>query len=341
MMDSQSFLLDLRDAPFWKNLLMDSSILSDVQGVVAKNFLPNEMHLMKPSNRLKSRVQSAALGSTSISYMDYGTDVLIEPSATDNHYLIDLPLTGKTHVNTGCSDTEIEKGFIGISPVTRPVKYVQEADCSVFTLMVPRKTLEQYLIEQTGSPIHEPIEFQLKTGTDEGGGQSFLQVMMHLCTMLQSEKSSLSRSIVANAAERYALVTLLNTIPHNYSSWLTDTASIPDSAPYYVVQAENFILSHLDQSIELDDLLKVTNVSARSLFYGFKKYKGISPIAYARRERLRQAHQELLNNDPGSTTVTDVATKWRFFNLGSFSTLYAKKYGEKPSATLSHIRVQY
>jgi len=301
--------------------------------------MPHKVRILKPSDQLDSHVQTFDLGKTSIAYIDYGADVLIEPSATETNYLIDIPFTGTFHVNAGSAEAEIEKGFIGISPVTRSVKYVQKADCSVLTLKVPRQTLEQYLMELTGSPICEPIEFQLKTGIHEGEGQSFLQVMTHLCNMLRLEKSPLNRSFTADAAERYALATLLNTIPNNYSDWLTGTTATSDDAPYYVAQAQDYILNHLNQPIHLDELVAATGISARSLFYAFKKYKGISPIAYTRRERLRQAHHELLTNDPSITTVTDVATKWCFFNLGSFSTLYAKQFGEKPSETLRRVRI--
>jgi AraC-like DNA-binding protein len=338
-MDSQGLIAALRDASPREHQLSSSSDLAEVQNTVAQKMLPHTIRLLDSSKYLKSNLLSIELGNTSIVYIDYGTDVLLDLGMTENHYIVDIPLRGKTQIMTGYSEAEIGQGFIGISQVTRSLKYIQDADCSTFSLKIPRSSLEQCLMEQTGSPLGEPIEFQVKTGIDDGSGQSFLQTMTHICQMLRQENSSLSRPFVASSAERYALTTLLNTIPNNYSDWLTDTAKLSGKVPYYVTQAQDYILRHLDQPITMDDVVATVDISARSLFYAFKKHLGASPMTYARRARLDRARQALLTNDPSTTTVTDVAVKWCFFNHGSFSNLYAKQYGEKPSETLKKAKV--
>lgn len=336
----QSLPTDLQDAAFWQRLALNSSRLSDMRDSVAQRMVPHNLRILSPKKRLDGRVQGVDLGSTSINYINYGTDVLIAPLTTNNCYFVDIPLTGISHTISGQSEAEVGRGFISISSVTRPVEYLQESDCSLLAFKVPRQTLERYLVEQTGSPLREPIEFQLMTKIQEGQGQSFLQVVTHLCEVLQLETSTLGRSTVADAAERYALMTLLNTIPNNYSDRLA-SGQAEEPAPYYVEQAEDYILGHLDQPINLEDLVAITGVSSRSLIYEFKKTRGLPPIAYVRRERLRQARNELLTNDPTTASVTDVAMKWGFSNMGGFAALYAKQYGEKPLETLRRSVIDY
>jgi transcriptional regulator GlxA family with amidase domain len=77
-----------------------------------------------------------------------------------------------------------------------------------------------------------------------------------------------------------------------------------------------------------------TNVSVRSLQEGFRRHLGMSPMAYLRKVRLRQAHRTLQMSDPSVTTVASIAYQWGFTNLGRFATAYAARYGEKPAITL-------
>lgn len=60
----------------------------------------------------------------------------------------------------------------------------------------------------------------------------------------------------------------------------------------------------------------------------------MSPMAYLRDVRLRRAHQTLRESDPSEVTVSSVAYRWGFTNLGRFATAHANRYGETPSATL-------
>ena len=54
------------------------------------------------------------------------------------------------------------------------------------------------------------------------------------------------------------------------------------------------------------------------------------------RERLRAARAALRAAAPGTTTVTDVAMSYGFFELGRFAGRYRHTFGEVPSETLRH-----
>lgn len=75
-------------------------------------------------------------------------------------------------------------------------------------------------------------------------------------------------------------------------------------------------------------------VSVRSLQEGFRRSLDTTPVAYLRRVRLEKARDELTAAEPGTTSVTEVATRWGFVHLGRFSSTYARAFGERPSETL-------
>lgn len=103
--------------------------------------------------------------------------------------------------------------------------------------------------------------------------------------------------------------------------------------PRSVRRAVAFIESTIDLDVGLGDIAAAARVSPRALQYGFRRHLGISPMAYLRRDRLSQARVALLGAD-GHTTVTEVAGRWGFYNLGRFAADYRTAYGEQPRETL-------
>ena len=71
---------------------------------------------------------------------------------------------------------------------------------------------------------------------------------------------------------------------------------------------------------------------------GFEKRLGVSPVRYLLHWRLDRARGELLDAAPGTGTVTDIALRWGFGNLGDFAARYRSRFGELPRATLQRSR---
>ncbi len=89
----------------------------------------------------------------------------------------------------------------------------------------------------------------------------------------------------------------------------------------------------------VEELCGVLHVSPRTLQYAFQKSLGVSAAAYVRSLRLDQVRRTLLEADPGSLRVGDVAVRWGFWHASQFSRLYARQFGELPSETLAVRRV--
>jgi len=84
----------------------------------------------------------------------------------------------------------------------------------------------------------------------------------------------------------------------------------------------------------LSELCATANVGERRLQYAFQNIMGMSPLTYLNRLRLHRARDELRRAKSDSTTVTDVAMNWGFWQFGDFSRSYKNCFGELPSKTL-------
>ena len=91
---------------------------------------------------------------------------------------------------------------------------------------------------------------------------------------------------------------------------------------------------HLREPISIGDLAGAANVSVRSLFNGFRRFRGLTPMGYVKALRLDLANGELLCADPSEKSVTEIALSCGFTHMGKFARDFAARFGEKPSAVL-------
>ena len=104
-----------------------------------------------------------------------------------------------------------------------------------------------------------------------------------------------------------------------------------------VARVTTFVRDNLSEPIKIAELSRMAGVSERTLRAAFQSVIGISPKKYALSLRLQAAHQALASAEPGTTTVTDVAMTFGFFELGRFAGKYRECYGALPSETLRHL----
>jgi transcriptional regulator GlxA family with amidase domain len=90
------------------------------------------------------------------------------------------------------------------------------------------------------------------------------------------------------------------------------------------------------EPVTVAQLSRLVGVSERTLRAAFQGVIGLSPKQYAIGQRLRAAREALCSADPHTTTVTDVAMAFGFFELGRFAGRYRHAFGEAPSWTLRH-----
>ena len=85
-----------------------------------------------------------------------------------------------------------------------------------------------------------------------------------------------------------------------------------------------------DAAPTVTQLCMETGVSRRTLQNAFLRVLDMSPLAYIKAVRLKQAREALKN----ARSVTDAATACGFWHFGHFSQDYQTLFGERPSDTL-------
>jgi AraC-like DNA-binding protein len=89
-----------------------------------------------------------------------------------------------------------------------------------------------------------------------------------------------------------------------------------------------------DERLHIVELCTHLNVSDRTLRACCQEHLGMSPHRYLWLRQMTIARRALLRAEPGSTTVTDIATANGFWELGRFAVGYRQLFGEPPSASL-------
>lgn len=90
---------------------------------------------------------------------------------------------------------------------------------------------------------------------------------------------------------------------------------------------------NIDRALYLPEVCAALGISHRTLTHFCHEYLGMAPKKYFCLRRMHMARRALLDADSACTTVTEIATRYGFWELGRFSVLYRQLYAEKPSET--------
>ncbi len=89
-----------------------------------------------------------------------------------------------------------------------------------------------------------------------------------------------------------------------------------------------------DGLVRLRDIAAAMGMTERTLRSKFAASVGMPPMRYLRLLRLTMAQQALRRAAGEGMTVTEVALRYGFLELGRFAVTYRRRFGECPSATL-------
>lgn len=120
---------------------------------------------------------------------------------------------------------------------------------------------------------------------------------------------------------------VIHAVPPDDQGWVP-------SAGRLVRNVEAYIAAGHEGPVHISEICTQFGVSRRSLYRAFDEVLGMGPITFLRQKRLCAIHSILRESNPGQTTVTQVAMKQGFIELGRFAHYYHMLFGEHPSETL-------
>jgi len=101
-----------------------------------------------------------------------------------------------------------------------------------------------------------------------------------------------------------------------------------------IARFEDFLAARRYEPVYVSEICHAISVSERTLRACCHEHLGMGPARYLWLRRMDLARRTLLRADPQAATVTEVATKYGFWELGRFSVEYRALFGESPSASL-------
>ncbi|MBV8268191.1 MAG: helix-turn-helix domain-containing protein [Planctomycetaceae bacterium] len=90
-----------------------------------------------------------------------------------------------------------------------------------------------------------------------------------------------------------------------------------------------------EHPLYIPEICKAIRVSSRTLQACCHEHLGMGPKHYLLVRRMNLARRAL-RHAATDTTVTEIATRYGFWQLGRFAVEYQSLFGEPPSATLAH-----
>ena len=151
---------------------------------------------------------------------------------------------------------------------------------------------------------------------------------------LLRDEAAMASALVRRAAFGQVALAVLSVFPNTHMTEHDPSVS-GDAVPVTVRRAKAFMDDNLASAITTADVAAAAGLSLRGLTAAFRRELDTTPAAYLRAGRLAAAHRDLVVSDPTSpTTVSAVARRWGFGNLGRFATSYRAQYGVNPHETL-------
>jgi len=110
---------------------------------------------------------------------------------------------------------------------------------------------------------------------------------------------------------------------------------VPRASFRRLVAAGDYIEARHDEPLVLADIAARAGISPFHFLRLFRQAFGMTPHAYLTRVRLERARDLLAR---GRASVTEACFAVGYASLGSFSTLFARRYGASPDAYRRRVR---
>ncbi len=213
----------------------------------------------------------------------------------------------------------------------RPFHFEAPSDCRVLVASLENDHVADYALRLSGSrwPFASALEDRIVLSTP--GRFALVRGLGRLWSDLQRGDPALASAIsVAEREDKVITQFVLGILGTEEA----DDARAEQAGTAAMVRAEDYLLAHLTCPASRAELAAVAGVSIRTLSRGFTKRWGTGPMGFLKAQRINAAHRELLGREPGETTVSEVAFRYGFTQLGKFAGEYKRAFGELPSVTL-------
>jgi len=313
--------------------VLASTDLDDAQSLLSQAYLPSTFTSPVRAPTFDVRLNVIKIGRITAGYLRFGDAMRIRTTEAANYH-VDIPTSGSAAMRSGPEPpVYATRSTAAVFMPGRPADLDCDRDCAQICLMFPSEELHTELENLLGVPAARRLEFSRPMDLTTPVGATFIQTLRLIDLASASDNYLLEHPLAALRLEQVLMLTLLLTQPNNYSAALDKPPKVAGPTP--IAQAIEWIRTRPEHPWTIATLAAEVAVSVRSLQVGFARSVGQTPMRYLRQVRLERVHDELTKAEPGTTTITQAASKWGFTHLGRFASEYHKTFGELPSESLA------
>ncbi len=321
MLEAQEFLGEHR--------LFQTQSVEEARQTVAQKFCDHRLELSKGGGGVAVRHNHVAGHATSLNFMTYGSDVMIDPGALQSFYLVQVPLSGRAHIRHRRVDVVADAATATVLNPDRETQMHWSHDCTKLLLQIDKAHLERVAESLIGRELPGPIRFHPAMDLENNGGRVIRRLILACARAVdEGEIFQGAKSNRTHCIENDLALALL-THHRNNISHIIDGAS-DEIMPRAMRRALDFIHANLVDPIDLTQIARAAEVNVRTLQMGFRAKFGVTPMRYLKNARLDLAHYFLATKDD-PVSVTDAAFSSGFSHLGRFSQDYKRRFGCAPS----------
>lgn len=277
-----------------------------------------------------ARHNMAAMGRISFNFFEYGPEVTLIAPEVERYYFVQVPISGTLRLSVGGREAVLRRGQATMLNPFRGVR-LDWSRSTQMVVRIDRRLLDAAVARHLPGYIGPCIDFDETTICSVEQTQGVRDLIWLICRQIEVCDSPMMQPSTQQHLTDLLLAAILYTFPHNLRDRLSPR--LPHVAPGYVKRVEAYIRANAHRPIRLQDLVAVAGISERSLQYGFRRFRGASPMKFLESVRLDRVRGELLSSAEDRSTITDVALKWGFVHHGNFARAYRRRFGENPSRT--------
>lgn len=318
-------------------MMFDSTDRECAERMVGRVFRPHQLVPHRAERALlHAQMEMLTLGGIAMCRLSYGLPVDIVPGPLERFYLIQIPVQGVAHITSGEHEFVSDVSHASLISPQPDLKMHWLAENDQIIVRIDADRVQRFVDTWCGAPCPLPSFAPRLSLAQHPALLDVLLETLALSNVATDASGEVSASVNTAVAQlQYRMLTLLLGHQANSASAQLAAGGAP-LAPRSVRRVEEYLLAHYDECVTPEQLAEFANVSVRSLFLGFQRYRGISPMRLLRELRLQRAREALLRGH-AMTRVSDVALRCGFSHLGRFSQVYREAFGESPRDTLSAV----
>lgn len=307
------------------SFLVDSDDLAETEHLVSAHYAKVRIGACRPGTPTRARVWRTNVGQLSVDESEFSYDMGFDMEPPEKVLLC--------RVRSGVIDQRSSSGeaaTLGAGQVVafgaqHDVDYVGEVRHALYDVI----TIEHGLLDEAAGFEGASVRFTGSVPVDAAANQLVVDAIDHVRHGVMANPHAAAQPLIASAVSRYLAAMVVAALPNVAASRPVIPAGM-DNSPALLRRAIAYIDDNAHTDIAVTDIASAVGLTPYSLLRLFRQHRDCAPMQYVRRVRLHHARVDLESGLDDAVTVSEVAHRWGFGNVGRFAMEYQQTYGRRP-----------